>query len=108
MPATLRIVCTTRTRSSSPHARSDIGWLLDQLQAEQAVRQVLQGRLDRLVAAIGRANERLNALPWQGDGLGSFFADGLDRDRVRWVGQVFEDAANVLDPETLGLKDGNS
>jgi hypothetical protein len=94
------------------HARADIPWLLDLLQASQAGDLVLHGRLqDRLLvlgAAIRVANEELNALPWQGDGLRSFFADGLDRGRPLWVGRVLEEVASALDPETLGLKDGHS
>lgn len=82
------------------HARGDIPWLLDQLWLEEAARPALQGRLERLAAAIRLANQRRNALTWQGDRLGSFFADGLDRDLARWVGQVIEDAASALDPET--------
>jgi hypothetical protein len=72
------------------HARADILWLLDQLQAAQAAHRVaqaqLQDRLDWLVAAIRQANKELNRLPWQGDGLHSFVAEGLDRDQARWVG----------------------
>jgi hypothetical protein len=68
----------------------------------------LQGRLDWLRAAIRLANEQLNRLPWQGDGLHSFVAEGLDRDQARWICQVIEGVASALDPETLGLKDGGS
>jgi hypothetical protein len=94
------------------HARADIPWLLDQLQAEQAADRVvqaqLQGRLDWLEAAIRHANEELNKLPWQGDGLHSFVAEGLDRDQAGLVGRVIEAVASALDPEGLGLKDEDS
>jgi hypothetical protein len=93
------------------HARADVPWLLDQLQATQAAHRViraqLQGRLDWLGAAIRVANEELNRLPWQGDGLSSFVAEGLDRDQARWVARVVKAVASALDPETLGLKDGS-
>jgi hypothetical protein len=93
------------------HARSDIGWLLDQLQAERSASLALDGQLqDRLIllrAAIRVANEELNRLPWQGDGLSDFVAEGLDRDQARWVARVIEEVASALDPEALGLKDGS-
>jgi hypothetical protein len=60
-----------------------------------------------LRAAIRVANEELNALPWQGDGLSGFIAEGLDRDRAMQVCQVLEALASALDPETLGLKDSD-
>jgi hypothetical protein len=92
------------------HARTDIPCLLGQLQAERSTSRTLDARLlDCLIllrAAIQVANDWLNKLPWQGDGLHSFVADGLDRDPARWVGQVIEEVATALDPETLGVKDG--
>jgi hypothetical protein len=94
------------------HARDDLPWLLDQLQAGRPADLSLDGRLlDRvllLLAAIRVVNEELNRLPWQGDGLHGFVAEGLDRDQARWVGQVVEEVASALDPEVLGLKDGDS
>jgi hypothetical protein len=94
------------------HARTDIPWLLEQLQAGQGVDLGVSGPLlDRLLllrAAIRVANERLDALPWQGDGLAAAFADGLEPARARWVGRVLEEVASALDPEALGLKDGHS
>jgi hypothetical protein len=94
-------------------ARSDIPWLLDGLQAAKTARRVvqahLQGHLDwlGLGAAIRQANEELNRLPWQGDGLHSFVAEGLDRDQARWICQVMEAVATALDRKSLGLKDGD-
>jgi hypothetical protein len=94
------------------HAQANLPWLLGQLQAEQAAHRVsqaqLQGRLDWLEVAIRQANEQLNTLPWQGDGLHSFVAEGLDRDQARWVSRVIDDVASALDPEGLGLKDEDS
>jgi hypothetical protein len=94
------------------HARTDVPWLLDELQVAQAAHRVaqarLQGRLDWLETAIGQANQELNKLPWQGDGLRGFVAEGLDPDQARWVGQVLEAVASALDPKGLGLKDGGS
>jgi len=94
------------------HGRSDVPWLLDQLQVAQAAHRVaqarLQGRLDWLAATIDHANEGLNQLPWQGDGLHSLVAEGLDRDQARRVGRVLEAVASALDPEGLGLKDEDS
>jgi hypothetical protein len=91
------------------HARADIPWLLDQLQAERSSDPTLDAQLlDRVLvlrAAIRLANDWLNRLPWQGDGLHTFVAEGLDRDQARWVGQVIEAVASALDPEVLGLKD---
>ena len=91
------------------HARADIPWLLDQLQADRSSDPTLDAQLlDRVLvlrAAIRLANDWLNRLPWQGDGLHSFVAEGLDRDQARWVGQVIEAVASALDPEVLGLKD---
>ena len=93
------------------YARADIPWLLDQLQAARPSDPTLNEQLlDRLIllrAAIQMANGWLNKLPWQGDGLHGF-AEGLDREQARWVGQVIEEVASVLDPEVLGLKDGGS
>jgi hypothetical protein len=94
------------------HARADTLLLLDQLQAERSADLALDAQLlDRLLmlrAAIRVANEELNRLPWQGDGLGGFFAEGLDGDQARWICRVVEEVAGALDPETLGLKDGGS
>ena len=94
------------------HARSDIPWLLDQLQAERSTGRTLDGLLlDRVLvlrAAIRVANDWLNKLPWQGNGLHGLVAEGLDREQARWVGRVVEEVASALDPETLGLKDGDS
>jgi hypothetical protein len=87
-------------------------WLLDQLQTAQAAHRVvqaqLQRRLDWLRAAIRQANEELNKLPWQGDGLHGFVAEGLDPEQAQWIRQVIEEVASVLDPEALGLKDEDS
>jgi hypothetical protein len=51
------------------HARSDLPWLLDQLQTAQTAHRAVQAqpqrRLDWLQAAIRQANEELNKLPWQ-------------------------------------------
>jgi hypothetical protein len=94
------------------HAPSDLPWLLDQLQTAQAAHRVvqaqLQRRLDWLRAAIRQANEELNKLPWQGDGLHGFVAEGLDPEQAQWICQVIEEVASVLDPEALGLKDEDS
>jgi hypothetical protein len=94
------------------HARSDIPWLLNQLQAGRSSSRTLDARLlDHLIllrAAIQVANDWLNRLPWQGDGLHGFIAEGLDREQARWVGQVIEAVASALDPEVLGLKGGDS
>lgn len=46
------------------HAREDVPWLLGQLAAEQAARAALQRRLAVVVAAVGRANQALDRLPW--------------------------------------------
>ena len=93
------------------HARSDVPWLLGRLQAERSSDPTLDAQLlDRVLvlrAAIRVANEELNALPWQGDGLSGFIAEGLDREQARWVGRVVEALASALDPETLGLKDSD-
>ena len=93
------------------YARADIPWLLDQLQAARPSDPTLNEQpLDRLIllrAAIRVANEELNRLPWQSDGLSSFVAEGLDRDQARWVARVVKAVASALDPETLGLKDGS-
>jgi hypothetical protein len=93
------------------YARADIPWLLDQLQAARPSDPTLNEQLlDRLIllrAAIRMANGWLNKLPWQGDGLHGI-AEGLDREQARWMGQVIEEVASVLDPEVLGLKDGGS
>lgn len=82
---------------------SDLPWLLDQLQIAQAAHRVvqaqLQRRLDWLRAAIRQANEELNKLPWQGDGLHGFVAEGLDPEQAQWICQVIEEVASVLDPE---------
>jgi hypothetical protein len=56
----------------------------------------------------GVANEELNGLSWQGDGLSGLVAEGLDRDQACWICRVVEEVAGALDPETLGLKDGGS
>jgi hypothetical protein len=65
------------------HARADIPWLLDQLQAGRSTGRTLDGQLlDRVLvlrAAIRVANDWLNRLPWQGDGLHGLVAEGLDR-----------------------------
>jgi hypothetical protein len=94
------------------HARSDIPWLLDQLQAERSTGRTLDGLLlDRVLvlrAAIRVANDWLNKLPWQGNGLHGLVAGGLDREQARSVGRVVEAVASALDPEALGLKDGHS
>ena len=94
------------------HAPSDLPWLLDQLQTARAAHRVvqaqLQRRLDWLRAAIRQANEELNKLPWQGDGLHGFVAEGLDPEQAQWICQVIEEVASVLDPEALGLKDEDS
>jgi hypothetical protein len=94
------------------HAPSDLPWLLDQLETAQAAHRVvqaqLQRRLDWLRAAIRQANEELNKLPWQGDGLRGFVAEGLDPEQAQWICQVIEEVASVLDPEALGLKDEDS
>jgi hypothetical protein len=94
------------------HARGDIPWQLDQLQAERSNDRTLDAQLlDRVLvlrAAIRVANEELNKLPWQGDGLSSLVAEGLDRDRAMGLSRVIEEVASALDPETLGLKDGDS
>jgi hypothetical protein len=83
------------------HARSDLPWLLDQLQTAQAAHRVvqaqLQRRLDWLRAAI-QANEELNKLPWQGDGLHGFVAEGLDPEQAQWICQVIEEVASVWTP----------
>ena len=93
------------------HARSDVPWLLGRLQAERSSDPTLDAQLlDRVLvlrAAIRVANEELNALPWQGDGLSGFIAEGLHRDRAMQVCQVLEALASALDPETLGLKDSD-
>jgi hypothetical protein len=69
------------------HAPSDLPWLLDQLLTVQAAHRVvqaqLQRRLDWLRAAIRQANEELNKLPWQGDGLRGFVAEGLDPEQAQ-------------------------
>jgi hypothetical protein len=94
------------------HARSDLPWLLGQLQAERSADWTLDERLlDRLIllrAAIRVANEELNKLRSQSDGLHGLAADGLDRDQVRWICRVVEAVASALAPEVLGLKDGGS
>jgi len=50
------------------------------------------------LAAIRQANEELNKLPWQGDGLHGFVAEGLDPEQAQWICQVIEEVASVLDP----------
>jgi hypothetical protein len=74
------------------HARSDLPWLLDQLQTAQTAHRAVQAqpqrRLDWLQAAIRQANEELNKLPWQGDGLHGFVAEGLDPEQAQWICQV--------------------
>jgi hypothetical protein len=93
------------------HARSDVPWLLGRLQAERSSDPTLDAQLlDRVLvlrAEIRVANEELNALPWQGDGLSGFVAEGLDRDRAMQVCQVQEALASALGPEALGLKDSD-
>jgi hypothetical protein len=63
------------------HARSDIPWLLGRLHRGQATDLAPYGQLlDRLLvlrAAIRVADQQLNTLPWQRDGLHRFFAEGL-------------------------------
>jgi hypothetical protein len=85
------------------HARADVPWLLGQLAAEQAAVAALERRLDILVAAVGRANQALDRLPWEGDGLLHLVAEGQASAEV--VAAVHA-AASALDPEALGLKDG--
>ncbi len=84
------------------HAREDVPWLLGQLAVEQHARAALQRRLAVLVAAIGRANQALDRLPWQGDGLRHLVAEGTASAEV--VAAVHA-VASALDPEDLGLKD---
>jgi hypothetical protein len=83
------------------HARADVPWLLGQLAAEQAARAALERRLDALRVAVGRANEALDRLPWQGDGLAHLAAEHKASAEV--VAAVHA-AASALDREALGLK----
>jgi hypothetical protein len=111
MRATSPTACTTRTPSSSPTPEPTFPGLLGRLQAERSSDPTLDAQLlDRVLvlrAAIRVANEELNKLSWQGDGLSGFLAEGLDREQARWVGRVVEEVASALDPEALGLKDGS-
>jgi hypothetical protein len=83
------------------HAREDVPWLLGQLAAEQHALAALERRLAVLVAGVGRANEALDRLPWEGDGLLHLVAEGVASAEV--VAAVHA-AAGALDPEALGLK----
>jgi hypothetical protein len=85
------------------HARADIPWLLGQLAAEQAALAALEHRLDALRVAVGRANQALDRLPWEGDGLLHLVAEGAASAEV--VAAIHA-AASAMDPEALGLKDG--
>jgi hypothetical protein len=58
-----------------------------------------------LQAAIRRANDALDRLPWQGDGLRHLVVAGAAT--VEVVAAIHA-AAGTLDPEGLGLKDGGS
>jgi hypothetical protein len=84
------------------HARADVPWLLGQLAAEQAARAALQRQLATLRAGVDPANQALDRLPWQGDGLAHLVAEGQASAEV--VAAVHA-AASALDPEALGLKD---
>jgi hypothetical protein len=83
------------------HARADVPWLLAQLAAERAALAALERRLAVLVAGVGRANEALDRLPWEGDGLSHLVAEGAASAEV--VAAVHA-VAGALDPEALGLK----
>jgi hypothetical protein len=85
------------------HARADVAWLVGQLHAEHLAHDELERRLRVLEAAIRRANQALDRLPWQGDGLRHLVAEGAASAEV--VAAVHA-AASALDPEALGLKDG--
>jgi hypothetical protein len=87
------------------HARADVPWLLHRLAAEQHARAALEQRLAVLRAAVGRANEALDRLPWQGDGLRHLVVEGTATEEV--VAAIHA-AASALDPEALGLKDGGT
>ncbi len=85
------------------HARADVPRLLGQLAAEQAALATVERRLATLRAAVGRANQALDRLPWEGDGLLHLVAEGAASAEV--VAAVHA-VASALDPEALGLKDG--
>jgi hypothetical protein len=84
-------------------AREDVPWLVGQLHAEHLAHDELERRLRVLEAAIRQANEALDRLSWEGDGLRHLVAEGVASAEV--VAAVHA-AAGALDPETLGLKDG--
>ncbi len=77
-------------------------WQLHQLAAEQHARVALDQRIAVLEGAIGLANDALDRLPWQGDGLRHLVAAGA---ATQEVVAAIHTAASALGPETLGLKD---
>jgi hypothetical protein len=85
------------------HARVDVPWLLGQLVAERAALAALERRPDALRAAVGCANQALDRLLWEGDGLLHLVAEGAASAEI--VAMVHA-VASALDPEALGLKDG--
>jgi hypothetical protein len=83
------------------HARADVPWLVDQLHLEHVAHEEVERRLRVLGAAVRRANEALDRLPWQGDGLRHLLAEGVASAEV--VAAIHA-AASALDPETLGRR----
>ena len=87
------------------HAPEDTLWLLRQPLVDLSALVALQGRIALLHAGIRCANDALDRLPWQGDGLRHLVAAGA---ATAEVVAAIHAVARALDPEALGLKGGGS